>query len=131
MGNANVTPRAKTPMLNRQQSTAPSFADVARLNASSPAQKRRQSNGDGNAAKMTKFEAPKPKVGTKSSTVQLNIVKPIVKPTPVEKPSFNRAIWVSRFGPMTEPSTIVNYVHCERYTSCLERRAKCACVSVQ
>lgn len=63
-------------------------------------------NDDGNATKVQKNDAPKPTTGTKAASSKFSIVKQ----TPIVKPTFNRAIWVSGFNPSTEPSTIVDYI---------------------
>lgn len=54
-----------------------------------------------------KFEAPKPKMGTKSTVTRLNVV---AKPTRIEKPVFKKAIWVSGFNPATTTEEIVEYI---------------------
>lgn len=114
IGSVNNTPSVTTPMRNRQQKSGPSFADAVRFNQHnglSSAQKRKlQPNEDGNASKLKRIDAPQPKTGTKAASSKLSVVKPIVKPTPIAKPTFNHAIWVSRFNPLMEPSEIVDYI---------------------
>jgi hypothetical protein len=109
IGSVNNTP-STTPMRNRQQKSGPSYADTVRLNQQSSTHKRKQSNDVGNPSKLQKIDAPQPKTGTKAASSKLSVVKPIAKPAPIAKPTFNRAIWVSRFNPLTEPSTIVDYI---------------------
>lgn len=107
----NNTPSVTTPVRNRQQNSRPSFADVARFNpnGTSSTLKRKNSIDNGNASKLQKIDVPKPTMGTKASS-KLSVVKQIAKPTPIQKPTFNRAIWVSGFEPSMEPSEIANYI---------------------
>lgn len=108
----NNSPGVSTPFRNRPQKSGPSFADVIRSNQneSRSTQKRRNSADNGNASKVQKVDVPKPKTGTKPATSKLNVIKPIVKPTATAKPTFDRAIWVSRLNPLMEPSEIIDYI---------------------
>lgn len=57
--------------------------------------------------KPSKLDAPKPRMGTKSATMRLNVVH---KPERVEKPVFGKAIWVSGLAPTTTEQEIIDYI---------------------
>lgn len=108
------TPNPHTPK-NHRTSSHPikSFADAARFGLPSVSGAKRKRSNDVDTVEVRKFDAPKPKVGTKKSNTNLSIVKPVEKPKPTEKKSFSRAIWISRFKPTTEQSEIVDYILAE------------------
>lgn len=87
-----------------------SFADTVRNNILPNSAKRQRTDASKSfvpPAKSSKFEAPKPRMGTKLATTRLNVIE---KPKPIEKPVFNKAIWISGFNPMTTTEEIIEYI---------------------
>lgn len=59
------------------------------------------------APKTMKFDAPKPKISTKSVFTGLSVV---AKQKRIEKPTFKMAVWVSRLLPGTTNDDMANYI---------------------
>lgn len=99
-----------TPRLNKM----PSFAQAVRNTASNRSSKRaRDENANDFIAPKPKLnkkrDVPEVKVGTKTTFTGLSVVKN-QKPERTEKPSFPRAVWISRLNPETSNEDIANYI---------------------
>ena len=86
---------AKTPLI--------SYAGVAR-NGPQPSAKRMRTE---KTSEIAKFNAPKPKTGTKTEFTGLSVVG---KPKRIEKPKFTKALWVSRIGPETTEGELADWI---------------------
>lgn len=103
-----------TPKTSFARNTVNSFADAVR-NYRPPTSAKRQRTEDSPKpfippVKNVKFDAPKPKMGTKTLSTRLHVV---AKPQRIEKQKFSKAIWVSGFEPATTPEEIVEYIESE------------------
>lgn len=81
-----------------------SFANIIRNNLPPKSAKRRRTE---NSPKTVKYNAPKPKTGTKTAFSGLSVV---AKPKRIEKPTFAKAVWVSRLNPETTNEEIIDYI---------------------
>lgn len=106
------TPKNPTPLKSYKTYAAAARHGATNGSSSIASAKRKRVNDESENA-VKKFDAPKPKVGTKKTATALNIVPTVTKPKPTEKPSFSKSIWISRFNPTTEPSEIANYIVAE------------------
>lgn len=112
---AFATPKPSKHMNFNFSAHKPSFAEALRSDAPWQSNKRRRTETN-NATKPVpkqkvnkKFDAPKPKVGTKTTFTGLSVVEN-KKFARVEKPTFTRAVWISRLNPETTNEDIVNYI---------------------
>lgn len=58
-------------------------------------------------APKPKFNASKPKIGTKPAVTGLKIV---ARPKKIERPKYSKAVWVSRFDASSTNEDICNYI---------------------
>lgn len=96
-----------TPKPKKKNTTAKpppiSFASAIR-NGPQPSAKRMRSE---KSSAIAEFNAPKPKTGTKTTFTGLSVV---AKPKRIKKPTFTKALWISRLNPETSEGEIADYI---------------------
>lgn len=109
-GSSPLATRPFRPHLNHGK-TPNTFASIVRGNATpSSASKRRRTNEK--PMQQPKPIVPPPKVGTNANASRLAAVA-VVKPAPkkpVEKPKFEKAVWVSRLPPTTTEDDVREHI---------------------
>lgn len=112
-GSPSLSTRQFRPALNRK---APTWSSVLRDNGngsqfSTPTRSAKRSRTDKPIHQMKKPNVPEPKIGTNvnaSRLVAVSVAKPV--PKRVEKPKFEKAIWVSRLPTATKEEDVRDYI---------------------
>lgn len=112
-GSPSLSTRQFRPALNRK---APTWSSVLRGNGngsqfSTPTRSAKRSRTDKPIQQIKKPNVPEPKIGTNvnaSRLVAVSVAKPVSKK--VEKPKFEKAIWVSRLPTATKEEDVRDYI---------------------
>lgn len=104
----NSTPKPlKSTSQPKKSAPTPSFANVLRKNAQHQSAKRQRT--EENVRAKFNGDKPKAKIGTKQIAGPSGL-SVVAKPKRPEKPSFTKAIWVSRLNPETTTEQIAEYI---------------------